>query len=114
MYLYRVTGDSGKAARTEAELKLHQEASVAYRKAYDKAFGIGKGNWMLLGAAAASTVASRGAYTPTPDLETGNADEEGKKGRKMGWYAKMEIYRSHNRSEYVAQCVQEMKNEGSE
>ncbi len=114
MYLYRVTGDSERAARTEQELKLHQEANVAYRKAYDKAFGIGKGNWMLIGIAAATTAATQGNYTPTPDLQTPNAEEEGNKGRQMGWYAKMDVYRSHNRPEYVAQCVQEMKNRGAE
>lgn len=113
MYLYRVTGNTELATRTEQELDLHRRANDAYKKAYDKAFGVGKLNWLLIGESAAITGATQGRDTPKPDVQTGSADEKANKGAQMGWYAKMEVYKAANRPEYVQQCVQEMRNENS-
>lgn len=113
MYLYRVTGNTELATRTEQELDLHRRANDAYKKAYDKAFGVGKLNWLLIGESAAITGATQGRDTPQPDVQTGSADEKADKGAQMGWYAKMEVYKAANRPEYVQQCVQEMRNKNS-
>jgi tetratricopeptide (TPR) repeat protein len=108
MYFYRAAGHSGEASRTEAELNLHREANAAYSKAYDKAFGLGAAGWIA--AVSGGMVAAQGGSPPPIQAPS---DEEiearGRKGEEMGWYAKMEVYKTANRPEYVQQCVQEMK-----